>query len=141
MNDQQLSHLINFGLGGYLTLLFIVTHLPAQTVEPWMVPGWSDLVHHVLAYLLCGFLISLRLACVLSPNVPSRDYFLTTGLVLGTLLGTVDELTQPITGRVASLYDWFADIVGVMLGLSFAAGALRVMRLFKSVAQESRDIP
>jgi len=32
-------------------------------------------------------------------------------------VGTIDELTQPFANRTASLADWLADIVGIIIAL------------------------
>jgi VanZ family protein len=51
------------------------------------------------------------------------------GFVLGLLiLGALDEITQPYIGRTCDLYDWLADLSGVVSGTILLAVLFRIQR-------------
>ena len=87
--------------------------------------------------------------CVIGANLPDIDaatYFLDGDLALGFRRGwthgvlamavlavwifaALDELAQGRVGRSAELSDWFADMLGAMLGIAGGSFALRrIMR-------------
>lgn len=84
----------------------IGTHIPA-----WGVPqtGCSDKTLHAAGYaVLAGsFLLALW-----SRGIRRKKRFLLAILVL-LVYAAVDEITQPLVGRYASVLDWVADAVGV----------------------------
>src|SRR5260221_12059381 len=95
-------------LGAVLTLLVVIASLvPARDLPRLHI---SDKVEHVAAYLA----LSLWFGGLLAP----RNYF---RLALGLLaLGGGIEIAQGLMGlgRTADWYDFYADALGVALGLS-----------------------
>ena len=99
---------------GFWIASFIATHVPREAVERVAVPV-SDKVIHFLMY----FLLTLMGGRVLA----LRGRRLSTGrlafwLVVYLAYGAFDELTQIPVGRHASLYDWLADALGVLMATS-----------------------
>lgn len=94
-------------LAVYWIALAVATHWPRL---PGMdIPG-KDKTAHVVAY---------GLLAILLVNVAARRWrrWSTAGiaaftLVVPSLFGVVDEVTQPLTGRSCSLSDWIADVAG-----------------------------
>jgi len=74
-----------------------------------------DKLEHVLAYgaITLLFILSLRTSAAL---LSALFLFLA---ILG--VAAVDELTQPIVHRTASLADWLADTAGVLVVFAFKA--------------------
>jgi VanZ family protein len=89
-----------------------VTHFPKLRLEG--VPG-DDKTAHVLAYALLAFLIwQFRAARAR----PIRAGFVLKAWGLVAAYATVDELTQPLVGRSADIYDWLADLAGATAALA-----------------------
>lgn len=90
----------------WTTLLLTATHWPQPDVDLSRFGG--DKTVHFAAYGMWGLLAGLAF-------VRTR-IDLAKWLVLGSLLGAVDETTQPLFNRHTELADWFADIGGLCLG-------------------------
>ena len=72
-----------------------------------------DKMIHFAEYGLFGYLVAKAMNTRVTANGP---IFLIT-LLLGGLFGMADEIYQSIIpGRDSSVYDWIADVTGVMLG-------------------------
>lgn len=103
-------------LVAYWCLLFTATHIPK-------VPGvriqHADKVFHMVSYAGLAFLLAWA--------VPTMARHKLLNVLLASLLaityGVVDEYSQIPFGRQADIYDWVADIVGVMVGLAIYATA------------------
>lgn len=93
----------------YALALFTATHWPGITIQGPVVR--SDLWIHAAAYCL---LTLLTLAALATRRSLTRAALRWTCLGLLALAGA-DELTQPLSGRIAALSDWVADSVGIML--------------------------
>jgi VanZ family protein len=94
----------------YLTALMTVTHLPPSYVPGAVaIKGLDNLIHFV------GYAILAVLAAWAFLPAHSGGYVI-CGVILFVVAG-VDELTQPLVGRCASLTDWAADAAGVVVGL------------------------
>ena len=105
----------------YWLLLFTATHLPQVPQE--LEPGFSDKWQHGLAYGLLAILLTFTLA--------ARGRFhagtaLKSAFVLAWY-AAIDEWLQITVGRQCDLFDWYADIAGVIVGLT--AASLIVFRL------------
>ncbi len=97
-------------LAGYWTAMFIATHIPAQQLPEMDV---SDKVQHFAAYGLLGMLLySFLWARNFSP-LRTSIYV----VVIGAVYGALDELLQIPVNRIADLYDWIADVVGILLAV------------------------
>ena len=98
--------------------------LPAQVLRPVKFPGW-DKVLHVLAY---GTLATLSLRAFHGGwhRLSVWPSVLALSLTLG--FGVVDEIRQSgVPGRVPSMMDLLADVVGASLALA-AIGLVVVLR-------------
>jgi len=100
----------NFAVPGvyYLTILSL-SLLPRTEVEAVneLIPLPDDKVLHLAVYTGFGFV----LGALPYPAVPLG--------MTGSFLGALDEQTQRLApGRDVSMADWFADILGVSLGLA-----------------------
>ncbi|MBC7784314.1 MAG: VanZ family protein [Burkholderiales bacterium] len=104
-------------LGLYVVLLLVLTHIPKP---PAVFDGRDDKTLHFLAYFALGGL-SYFAAAITFP--------LRLGLSLIVVLGcavfaALDEITQPSFGRSADVFDWRADVFGVIAGVC----VLRILR-------------
>lgn len=110
-------------LAGYWVAMFVSTHIPTL---PIALPGQSDKTVHLTAF--CG-LASLLMAWRCSRGQVGLSHLLLMWLMLAGY-GAVDEVTQPIVGRVCDLHDWLSDLLGAAIGL--AATWPLASRLFRA---------
>lgn len=104
-------------LAVYWIAIFTATHLPPRT--PILPGGNLDKVAHLTAYALLAFLIASYWQS--SAGWLGREHFLWI-VVICSLYGIIDELLQIPVGRIASVFDWIADVLGAFLGVAaFAA--------------------
>lgn len=103
----------------YAVALVTVTHLPPSRLPA---TGVSDKLEHLFAYGLLGALAALTARAHLNRRVPFRA--LTIGLAA---FGALDEITQPLVGRTADVWDWAADVGGIVVsvGLVWAWNCVR----------------
>ncbi|HEX2474078.1 MAG TPA: VanZ family protein [Lacipirellulaceae bacterium] len=100
-------------LGLYWLGLFVVTHIPSEMAA---LPGAStDKLVHVAAFALLAMLLAT--AWELSAG-PIWFRHLACAWLLLVLYGAIDEWTQTLVGRQASLYDWLGDAIGALIGLA-----------------------
>lgn len=115
----------------YGLMLLVATHAPADDVA-FIVQAADyglldpDKLIHMAAYGVLGLLGALAYG--------GRWNTVATAAVLFTTLaawGVVDELTQPLFGRLADISDWVCDLVGAAIGLTagFAASRWLTARL------------
>ena len=104
-------------LAVYWPIIFVGTHLPRfgpLRGEPRRYP--YDKLAHFACYAILAWLLMLLLL---------RRVRLTTAILSTCLLvaayGVVDELTQPIIGRTADLWDYVANLAGIAMGVLTAA--------------------
>lgn len=100
-----------------------LTHVPQDILSRVLRGNPFDKVEHVVAYGVVAvfFFLSLR------RPVPSW-LFLAVFAALA-VIGVLDEITQPLVNRQASIIDYAADLVGVTL----ACSVLLVRRLYDLV--------
>ena len=116
---------------GYWAALATATHLPPHRALGG--PG-GDKLHHVLAY----FGLAALLGPALWVALPRRRRFLPLiVLVIASVYGAVDELTQPYIGRYCEFGDWVADTAGAAL----ACGLLYLVQTASSRRAEVADAP
>ncbi len=93
----------------FYSLILSVSALPAsriQTIDSF-IPLPNDKVMHLSIYTFLGYLLG-------GLPYPSAALGMT-----GSLMGALDEQSQRLSpGRDVSVRDWFADILGVSLGLA-----------------------
>jgi len=101
--------------------VFGLTHLPQEAIPSMLNGGLWDKGEHVVAYglIAASFLFSLR--------KPARPALLWTGLAALAVFGILDEITQPLVGRIASPWDYAGDMIGVAIAYAvfLAAGRRR----------------
>ena len=105
-----------FCLGAVLT----ATHLPQDPTPEFLRDGplQIDKIEHILVYGAIGACVMLAV----SRGLPRK---LAATLVVLTIVALLDELTQPLVGRTASVWDFLADVFGLML----AAGTIAMRHM------------
>ncbi len=97
-----------------LTLLLAVvvlglTHIPVQRMPRALQVRYLDKAEHMVAYgLIAGFFL-------LSLKRPVRPAVLLIGLTALAVFGALDEATQPLVQRVASIWDYGCDLTGMVI--------------------------
>jgi VanZ family protein len=99
-----------------LCLVFVLTltHIPQATMPKLLQTDMLDKVEHALAY---GMIATLFLL-----SVPNRGRLTlpAIGLLMLAGIGLVDESTQLLVNRCASVGDYVSDVIGILLaGLIF----------------------
>jgi len=100
-------------LAGYWLALFIGTHIPIARLASDR--GSADKFVHVAAFALLSILLAITWR-VSAGRLQRRE--LISIWVIVVLYGALEETTQPLMSRTASLVDWFADGIGAALGLT-----------------------
>jgi hypothetical protein len=86
-----------------------LTHIPGQSLPRVLQVHYLDKAEHVVAYgLIAGFFL-------LSLQRPVRPAVLLIGLAALAALGALDEVTQPLVSRFASVWDYACDLIGIAL--------------------------
>lgn len=86
-----------------------LTHIPGQSIPRVLQVHYLDKAEHVVAYgLMAGFFL-------LSLKRPVRPTVLLIGLALLVVIGALDEVTQPLVNRFASVSDYASDLTGVAI--------------------------
>jgi VanZ family protein len=99
------------------TTIFILSSIPAQKLEGWVL-GW-DKGLHCIEYAILGAAV----AHAFGSRVRSRW---SLAVLLTALYGASDEVHQLFTpGRFADLRDLLADAIGAVIGVLAYLGALR----------------
>jgi len=116
----------------YWFALLIGTSLPSDvSVEIFEL---SDKLKHFLAYLILAFLLGLNLHFQGKWEFASKNYIFIT-LLITVLYGAADEIHQIwIPNRSAEFYDWFADLLGSLLGIIFAKYFIHFLCKFKTIS-------
>ncbi len=96
----------------FMAAVLIFTHLPQETMPSPLQKDGVDKLQHVLAYGVITFLFILSLKS--SPSLLSA-LFLFFAI---SAVGIVDEATQSLVNRTASVNDWLADIIGIIVTLT-----------------------
>lgn len=105
-------------LAVYWTIIFIATSIPTDKIPQFF--KLQDKLEHFAAYFILAILISLTFHFQDKYQFIKKHNFIFTIIVL-IVYAAIDELHQMlIPGRIADFYDWMADIIGGLIGLSFA---------------------
>ncbi len=99
----------------YWLFVIVLTHMPKP---PRLGPVFSDKQAHLIGYGILGSLTYLSLWAT-RPTLRAIPLY-TAGIVLA--YAALDEWTQPLTGRSCDIYDWLADVVGVVIAISVLSG-------------------
>lgn len=89
--------------------VIILTHIPQGMVPVVFGRRGFDKVLHIVAYCIisCLFIMTFHAFNNLKFNLIL--------LLIIIVLGAADELTQEITGRNPSIFDWMSDIMGGLI--------------------------
>lgn len=95
----------------FTAAVVFVTHVPQDVMPELLQVNGLDKIEHIVAYgaITILFVLSIR----------ARPSLLSAAILFFAIsvVGAVDELTQPFVNRVASSADWLADIVGISVVL------------------------
>ena len=117
-------------VGGWAVLILIATTVPLKDLALRAPVPWLDKLVHGSLYLVLGWLVGAALRASGRCRVGARA----SALLALSVFALLDEVHQRwVPGRVASLEDWVADVVGATIGL--AAG----MILWKSAPATEAD--
>ena len=89
----------------------VLTHLPESAIPFRLEVNGFDKLAHALAYGVITFLFLLSF----KTSFTLRSVMLLLFAIISG--GAMDELTQPLFIRIASLDDWLANIVGIIVAL------------------------
>ncbi|MCC7085383.1 MAG: VanZ family protein [Pirellulales bacterium] len=134
MTTARLLHLLRRAtplvLAIYWLGLFVGTHIP---IPESVGIGNKDKWIHFFAYGGLGALAMIATAWRVSANV--KAWHLLLIVVAFAAFGGFDELTQPLVGREADRFDWFADVAGVIIGAAAGAAVMRLLRRTGTIAE------
>lgn len=91
--------------------LLILTHIPEKYMPDGLETFDLDKILHIMAY---GMLTALMIMAIKSPRTWTLQLAL---FVILLVLAIADETTQAFVNRTASLADWLADIIGIIIAL------------------------
>jgi len=91
----------------FTVLVLLLTHIPKEAMPPRLQENSHDKLHHVVAYGAITFLFILSLKVSSAPFLFSLLFFAILAI------GIVDEVTQPLVNRTASLADIVANFIGI----------------------------
>ena len=110
----------------YSVSLVVATHLPrVPTVV--RVPG-ADKWLHLVAY-ECQAILAMGTLYFMNRLILKNVVYL---MIMLTIFGAIDELTQPIFSRQAELLDWVTDCAGVCFGVCSAYLVIHIRGEMKS---------
>ena len=95
----------------FTVIVIFVTHIPQEIMPERLKVGGLDKIEHFAAYGAITILFVLSIRDRLSLLSAAALFFAIS------VLGAVDELTQPFVNRTANPFDWLADIVGIIIVL------------------------
>lgn len=116
--QKRVGHLLNsprlwqLALACYWLALFLGTHIPIDRIP--LHGGTADKFAHVVAFAVLAAIFAITWQ-VSAGRLMARH--LVWAWIVIAFYGAVEELTQPLVGRVAGLWDWLADASGAALGL------------------------
>ncbi|PHS13242.1 MAG: hypothetical protein COA78_07375 [Blastopirellula sp.] len=122
---DPIKSLIFWGVVLFWLLAFTATHVPSYSHSS---TGGSRLpIDKIVHFTMYACLATGLLLILWTRTTVSLKTCLAVFLCLACY-GAVDELTQSfIPGRYADLYDWYADCIGTIVGISFSLGAFKIL--------------
>lgn len=102
-------------------IIFSVTIIVLSHQQQIEIPDigfeWIDKIIHFIAFLIYG--LSLNIFILSTYSIASKKQ-LTLIIVIGALFAASDEIHQYyVPGRIADVYDWIADCLGIISSLFF----------------------
>lgn len=98
----------------FTAIVILCTHIPQQFMPSQLQKSGLDKLQHIIAYGAITFLFILSLKNSLSLYTASLLFFAIS------LISIIDEITQPLVNRQASLTDVTADVIGILTILLFS---------------------
>lgn len=98
----------------FTAIVILCTHIPQQFMPSQLQKSGLDKLQHIIAYGAITFLFILSLKNSLSLYTASLLFFAIS------LISIIDEITQPLVNRQASLTDVTADAIGILTILLFS---------------------
>ncbi|MCF7958394.1 MAG: VanZ family protein [Phycisphaerae bacterium] len=100
---------------GYILLVMLLTHIPKGHMPLELGGyGWGDIgldkLIHLGAY---GLMVYLAIWSAHAPVRLKVQLLIVAGVIV---LGGLDEFTQTYVGRMCSVLDWIANVIGATLG-------------------------
>ncbi|MCX5752445.1 MAG: VanZ family protein [Candidatus Krumholzibacteria bacterium] len=116
----------------WVILIFVGSSIPRLSADPFGMPPYSDKVAHYLEYLILAFLFYRGIRGERwRMGFPAWFVVLATGLAIAS----IDEYHQAyIPGRDANIWDWTADMAGIV------TGALIGMRRYRGLARRPEKV-
>jgi len=127
----------------FLTILaiFYFSLIPAQDYPKFSWIPFADKGDHMLAYTALGFSLFLATLQIPGSGKPRKErsthstLHLTSwsgrsvliSLVVGASLGSFVEMIQPFFGRSREWLDFFADVMGLVVGVAIALMILKMV--------------
>jgi VanZ family protein len=99
-------------LACYWGALFLGTHVPIERIP--LQDGATDKFAHLSAFGMLAMVFAITWQ-VSAGRLMARH--LIWAWIAIAIYGAVEEMTQPIVGRTASIGDWLADASGAAMGL------------------------
>jgi len=91
----------------FTAIVLLLTHIPKEAMPLRLQENSHDKLHHVVAYGGITFLF------ILSVKVSSNPFLFSLLFFAILAIGIVDEVTQPLVNRTASLADIVANFIGI----------------------------
>ena len=98
---------------------FALTHIPADRLPSLGAGDWF--LHGIAFFAVSGAFVAAMSAC----KVPGRRRIMLTAVIM-PIYAAFDELSQSLVNRAASVNDWLADMVGVMIAMVAVESALAI---------------
>ena len=111
-----------------VSIVFLITHIDFEgerTSAGYLSDDHVfgiDKFLHVLFYIATSFtalLASQYIVLRVHTKVTADSFIIWMGATLAIVCALADELTQPMFGRTATLFDLLADVVGIAIGVAF----------------------
>jgi VanZ family protein len=90
-----------------MACLLTLTHIPNEVLPKVLQRSLLDKVEHAVAYGVIAIL------CLHSLRRPVRPLLLLILLLALAVVGALDEITQPLVNRHASITDYAFDLIGI----------------------------
>jgi VanZ family protein len=107
----------------WMILIFVGSSIPRLSTKDLGLPSYSDKVAHFFEYLILGFLFFRGIR---GEGRRMGFHALFIVIVTGLAIASIDEFHQSyIPGRDADLWDWTADMAGIVTGALIGMGRTR----------------
>ena len=92
----------------FTVILIVTTHIPQEFMPNRLENIGLDKLEHFVAYGIVTLLFILSLKNPFTLSWAVIFFFIISGI------GAADELSQPLVNRGCSLFDWLADVIGII---------------------------